>query len=753
MDKQKIESRLEKLEGEESLQEKLNREIETGVRDMADNVFFDNDFLDEAAETYQAEDKEDRAVAGIELIQERVVSEIKRRSEELLKLDEEKRAEEIKRISLEEMENVSKEIGNKRWVIRNGEEVVRRFNISKGFAELAEKYIKDASDNEDITSGEEGVKDEISESSDKSEEYELTEEEDRVIEQIEKESIRENIIKYIESTDDLMNALGTELDYFKKEKSESEEQSQKAQEIFDRIDGKFKELKGDFEYIKVHEDELRKMYHRVSDAIVSLRMVRGKESRADFEAHQDSIKKGDLIRRAAEITLDKIDNYEQLNAENLREGDDKFKELTRKAWTDLAVHGKWGKIKGGKQGILPRSDMDGKSSLLLFKEAGIDTSNVEYIEPGDKRSGKINIDTGGGDGLVIVRKEDGSIDYVLIDHHGPESKQDKSATVWTYEILTGLGLLKKERYLDRLVDFVNQEDNYNFRDADKYHKNYFRNSWKTLMGLRGERVASITNLVNFFKYKTHEGKELSVNDEISTGLLKKFGFIFTDKKTGKTRNKSEEQRKVIETAKKKLEKMEKDGFIIETERYGKVAINLEANLLSSYADDALMASGCDTRIGWSPNVDRFSFSSLVGKDIEDEFSQGLNVRGTMWVKPAGPLVMSLEEVLTKMTDGKVEFKGELAKYLEKEKKERELSQEDEKNLDEYYLGDILEMMEMIESTDYEADGYDENNIDEVKELSREFVYQEMNKYLIEEGVVEPKKMENAINYLKNKINI
>lgn len=47
-------------------------------------------------------------------------------------------------------------------------------------------------------------------------------------------------------------------------------------------------------------------------------------------------------RNAAEITLNKVSSYEELNALTEKEGDEKFNEKTRELWKEFAVSGVMG---------------------------------------------------------------------------------------------------------------------------------------------------------------------------------------------------------------------------------------------------------------------------------------------------------------------------------------------------------------------------------------------------------------------------
>src|SRR3989344_7809139 len=126
------------------------------------------------------------------------------------------------------------------------------------------------------------------------------------------------------------------------------------------------------------------------------------ESKYEIRAEEKSV---EMSRKGALATLSRIKEYkdlpEELWAETEREGNEKFIAQTRKLWADLAVHGILGKSKEGGVNILHQTDLDGRVSIGLLKLAGINTSGVEYVEPGKNVSGKINLDTGDRHGLVV----------------------------------------------------------------------------------------------------------------------------------------------------------------------------------------------------------------------------------------------------------------------------------------------------------------------------------------------------------------
>ena len=367
-------------------------------------------------------------------------------------------------------------------------------------------------------------------------------------------------------------------------------------------------------------------------------------------------------RKAAKITLNKIDSYDKLNAETEKEGNEKFIEETKKILKNLVVHGRLEQNKDtGKIEVVNKTDLDCKAALCLLDMAGVDTEKVKYIAPGEIKKRSINIDTGNKEGLYIL--EDGTI---IIDHHGEESENNTSATEKVFKILTSLGVLKDFNSLKNLVSFVNNVDN--FKYPESYFKNYFTDSWKTLYGL--SKMLDKNELRKFFEYRNGEtGKYFDPKEPMDDELMKKIGLIrkIKDRKEGKEKeiDKSASHKEKVLYSKKQLESMAKEGFIIDSERYGKICLNIDGRV--KCGKDAAKAFGCNTILNWNTNNNNFFISSLDGKKLEDNFEDGLNIRGTMWINPIDKeRNIKLAEILNKMTDGKFEPSDKVSDFLEKE---------------------------------------------------------------------------------------
>lgn len=358
------------------------------------------------------------------------------------------------------------------------------------------------------------------------------------------------------------------------------------------------------------------------------------------EPEAEKNRERDLARLGTEITLSKITDYQELWAETESAGDEIFKQKTRELWREFAVHGKIGRDEDGKATLLNFTDLDGNSSLGLLRMAGIKTENVKYLNHGSYEEGRINIDTGGFHGAIILK--DGKF-TVVIDHHSDESGRDSSATKFTYELLASLGLLEKQASLDRLVDFVTQMDNKSFPGAEKYYKN----CWRNLFGL-GDMI-NFKHLVDYFKAGRQPYEVLSEKD------LKKMGLF----------DASQKRKDVVEKSLARLEKARENGLVVDSARYGEILVDINKQIFAGF--DAARHIGCQTYVGWSPAENGFFVSSV--HPITDSFPQGKNIRGTMWLKPllgGESLKVTLKEILSVLTDGKLKPTGELADFLAKE---------------------------------------------------------------------------------------
>jgi len=316
---------------------------------------------------------------------------------------------------------------------------------------------------------------------------------------------------------------------------------------------------------------------------------------------------------------------------------------------------------------------------------------------------------------------------VFIDHHSDKSGRDSSATKLTYELLTSLGLLKKEKYLDDLVEFVTQLDNKTFPDEEKY----FKDSWHTVLGL--DQFMEFKNLADYFKSGRKPNEILSETD------IKKIGGQ-------RLLEKSQEQKKKIDDSFKELERMMNKGLIFDAGRYGQIAVDIGKKVPAGY--DAAKAYGCPTYIIWDSEGKSFLITSR--EPIEDKFSQGTKVRERMWIKPRhdpAPLKITLGEILQTMTDGRLDPDGELKNYLEREAEQKEV---------ENSIG--LERMEKIISLgqryyekfmkEFSWKGYNEKRKQQkLKDQTEKFLAEVLKNFIKEDDA----KIKTAADYLIEKI--
>ena len=378
----------------------------------------------------------------------------------------------------------------------------------------------------------------------------------------------------------------------------------------------------------------------------------------------------------------KIKDNEELNA--------KILELAKENM-QFAVHGNVGLDEDGNGKVTRSPDMDGLTALYLFQKAGFKHANLKdvvFVKKGETSEGRFNIDTGNVLGFVLEGEgiEEGKT--AIADHHLEDKPNYTSASEIIYKILNKLDLLPKYAALRKTVEFVTMLDNKSYLNDprfDEYFKNYFTGSWKTILGLQGfiRSARNLELIENFFQGEKSAKKStprnlIDVCKELDGETLEKLGFIYaTQNETKKhekdpnyeikKKNLSEVQQKTVEAARQELERLEKAWFIIPSNKYGRIIVDIGGKLKPGI--DLTRAYNCGAYILWSPEKKSFFINTL--KPLEEKFDQGIGKRG-MWLKPVGDeeeLTLKLGDVLTKMTDGKFEPTGELAEFLAKEGQE------------------------------------------------------------------------------------
>ncbi|MDO8507261.1 MAG: hypothetical protein Q7S53_01695 [bacterium] len=326
-------------------------------------------------------------------------------------------------------------------------------------------------------------------------------------------------------------------------------------------------------------------------------------------------------RNAAEITLNKIGSYDELNALTEKEGDERFSRKTRELWKEFAVSGvmAYDEESGGRK-LQPYTDLDGRTTIELLEKAGIDASDIKYIKPGTVEEGRINFDTGDKLGVSY----DKETDTAIFDHHTSENKTITSSAEIMYNVLADLKLLERSESLDRTVDFVTKMDNRLIPQAE------FLRSGKTIIGV--QRHLDFNKLLSYFT------KHESPLDELTPEEFEDYGL----------REVAENQQKIVDDAMKKMESMASEGKVVETE-YGKILIN-EGNELRVGASAAYVKY--DGIVNFTPdksfavtlkekNID----SEKIREKLGDKF-QGKIIREKMWIyNDQEPLKIDLTELI------------------------------------------------------------------------------------------------------------
>jgi len=289
-------------------------------------------------------------------------------------------------------------------------------------------------------------------------------------------------------------------------------------------------------------------------------------------------------RSAAKITLDKVSSWEELNVVTEAEGDQKFSERTRELWNEFAVSGVLAfDKKTGERVLKPFTDLDGNSALGILNQAGVNTEKLTYVKPGEFLEGAINLDT--GDKFGVVYDEDTYTAY--FDHHEKGEKDVVSIAEVMYKTMVDLKMLERSEEMDRLVDFVTKVDNRKFPSEE------FLRSAKTLLGL--QRGLKFEQLLSYFKDYESPTEELSPEEFAKYGL----------------KDIAEKQQEIINEAMEILEKMEREGKVVNTS-YGSVLIN-ENNELKVGSSAAYIRH--DGIINLTPNK---SFAiTFKEKDIDE----------------------------------------------------------------------------------------------------------------------------------------
>ncbi|MFZ2882202.1 MAG: hypothetical protein WA019_03955, partial [Candidatus Moraniibacteriota bacterium] len=390
------------------------------------------------------------------------------------------------------------------------------------------------------------------------------------------------------------------------------------------------------------------------------------------EALKEKEKKYAPVRAAALHTIYKVKKYEDLNAPTLEEADQKFLALTRELWDELTIHGK--EVNGK---IVKQADLDAYSCLELMELAGIkvDMDKVNFVKPGEISESGVIMDTSKKKHGVIA-EEDGK--RLILDHHGDESDRTTCATSLVYETLVEMGLLKKEAYLDKYVEFVTKIDNFNFTQAEI--KQVYQNYSKNMYGLSHKMKTK--DIIELFRNGTDPAADLP------SDYLDKYAYANQQKGTTETLSEFAKYiQNQIENGERFLKNKECGKFVFDTgdDRFGKVLIDTgkmskkgkwypKISGEGSSSQMAVFSKGYGAYLIWSPKDNSFVIYTQE-KMAPDMFSQGFSVRGHMWTKQkqnTEKLTVTLEEIFSKLTGKPFEFEGELKRKLNADKGAKEM---------------------------------------------------------------------------------
>gem|GEM_PF-6574253 len=354
-------------------------------------------------------------------------------------------------------------------------------------------------------------------------------------------------------------------------------------------------------------------------------------------------------RKAALLAFERVKNWNSLNPKNEENRERNFELALKNIKKNFTVEGK----KFRKE---LSADLDGKASLDLFRRAHVNVQNIKYVPSGQHIENSINIDTGDQEGFVVTysgmekgEPYKGQPLTVYFDHHADESKRGSSATKYVYENLKKWGLLKEDPFLDKVVEFVNHEDNRSYPNEQKYYKD----SPYTMLGL-GRKVEPET-LYQFFR------DELSPTQKLTTQQLGKYGLTEA----------SEQQKKIVEKTEPMWKELEQNGFVVDSKDYGKILVDI-GGVFNRTAGGFVgaKAMGAGSYILWSPKTQSFFISSVDKPFSQDFLPQGSRKRETMWVKDKpGHLEMNLREIIKTMSGRDFRMGLQMTAALETAEKE------------------------------------------------------------------------------------
>lgn len=378
--------------------------------------------------------------------------------------------------------------------------------------------------------------------------------------------------------------------------------------------------------------------------------------------------------------------YNQLNAKDIKESNQKFIEATREVWQDFVYSGSWEYSK--EKGWQPKkeTDLDAKISLFLFKQAGIlGALNAEPVAPGHYREGVTNIDTGGVGG-VRLHKEKGKTTIFLDNHSRGRTLVETSSAKIIYRLLTASGFIDKNNQALRVLTEIATDDDHGNLIVNHQQ---FKNAGTNLRGL----VKYFSDTDSLYRHvnevwPTVGGNEIKKEDnwpirekswqEVYRRLLDKKLNSDEIKKFSLARGQSklfERFRFAEKILKKKTEELKADGRVIDT-KYGQYLVSVAGwwpkgeQYLAGH--EGAKAYGYDGVLIYDPFKDEFKVNSVKREvDLSKDWKlpQGTAVRGKMVLSKGSPLRVNLKEILHQVAPGEVESaQGYLKEFLDLETK-------------------------------------------------------------------------------------
>lgn len=297
-------------------------------------------------------------------------------------------------------------------------------------------------------------------------------------------------------------------------------------------------------------------------------------------------------------------------------------------WDKFAVSGviEFNKHSGEKT-LQSYTDLDGRAALGILQDAGLDTSDLSYIHPGETRTGAVNLDTGGKYGFVY----DEASNTFWLDHHDSSNEPVTSTAEIVYHTMLENGLIQRSEKLDKLVEFVTKVDN------RLYPAEEFLRSAKTLLGL--QRSLNYEQLKRYFE--DHE----SADQELTVAEWEKYGL----------KEVAESQQKIVDESMAKLAEMEEEGKVTQTD-YGSILINQNNEL-------QVGASAAYVRHHGILNISPGKSFALAFKDkkiseqslkaLLGERFQGKVIRDQIWLyNGEEPLELSQEDIVNVLISDK-----------------------------------------------------------------------------------------------------